>query len=109
MGLNFEKTPKFTADFETCTWLENETYVWAWACYNIDNNNFTYGNNIADFIEFCKYYHNPIVYMHNLKFDGEFIIYFLNTHRIQIYKRQKGSCKLYLYNFNKSTRNVLYN
>lgn len=80
MGLRFYDTPKFTADFETCTWLENETYVWAWATYNIDNKDFCYGNNIEDFMEFCKFYHNPIIYMHNLKFDGEFIIYFLNTH-----------------------------
>ena len=28
---------KFTADFETCTWLEDETYVWAWALCDIDN------------------------------------------------------------------------
>ena len=28
---------KFTADFETCTWLENETYVWAWATCEIGN------------------------------------------------------------------------
>ena len=28
---------KFTADFETATWLENETYVWAWAICEIGN------------------------------------------------------------------------
>ena len=96
MKINFEKTPKFTADFETCTWLDNETYVWAWATYNIDNKNFTYGNNIADFIEFCKYYHNPIIYMHNLKFDGEFIIYYLNTHGYK-YIKDKKDRKNYTY------------
>ena len=28
---------KYTADFETATWLENETYVWAWAVCEIGN------------------------------------------------------------------------
>ena len=28
---------KFTADFETATWLEDETYVWAWATCEIGN------------------------------------------------------------------------
>ena len=96
MKINFEKTPKFTADFETCTWLENESYVWLWATYNIDTKTFNYGNNIADFIEFCKYYHNPIIYMHNLKFDGEFIIYFLNTHGYK-YIKDKKDRKNYTY------------
>ena len=37
---------KFTADFETATWLENETYVWAWAICEIGNpDNFIYGKN----------------------------------------------------------------
>ena len=69
---------KFTADFETATWLENETYVWAWAICEIGNtNNLQIGNNIKDFINFCKNENNPIMYFHNLKFDGEFIIYYL--------------------------------
>lgn len=76
MGFNFKNTPKFVADFETCTWLENESYVWAWAVYDIDRKNFNYGTDIADFIEFCKYYHNPIIYMHNLKFDRRIHIVF---------------------------------
>ena len=67
---------KFTADFETATWLENETYVWAWATCEIGNNeNIEIGNNIETFIEFCKKEKNPIFYFHNLKFDGEFIIW----------------------------------
>lgn len=69
MKINFETVPKFTADFETCTWLDNETYVWAWATYNIDNGSFNYGTDIADFFELCKFYHNPIVFLHNLRFD----------------------------------------
>ena len=40
---------KYCADFETCTWLDNETYVWAWALCNINNpKNIEIGNNIFD-------------------------------------------------------------
>lgn len=100
MKINFEETPKFTADFETATWLDNETYVWAWATYNIDHGFFNYGNNIADFFELCKYYHNPIVYMHNLRFDrGIYHLVFKHAW-LFIYKRQKRQKELYLYNIN---------
>ena len=67
---------KFTADFETATWLPDETYVWAWATCEIGNEeNLTIGNNIETFIEFCKSQKNSEFYFHNLKFDGEFIIW----------------------------------
>lgn len=72
---------KFTADFETATWLENETFVWAWAVCEIGNeNNLIIGNEIETFIDLCRSEKNPIIYFHNLKFDGEFIIsYLLNN------------------------------
>ena len=67
---------KFTADFETATWLPDETYVWAWATCEIGNEeNLTIGNSIETFIEFCKSQKNSEFYFHNLKFDGEFIIW----------------------------------
>ena len=28
---------KYVGDFETCTWLKDETYVWAWAVCEIGN------------------------------------------------------------------------
>lgn len=69
---------KFTADFETCTWLENETYVWAWAVCEIGNeSNIVIDNNIKSFIDYCYFQKNSTFYFHNLKFDGEFIIYYL--------------------------------
>ena len=72
---------KFTADFETATWLENETWVWAWAVCEIGNEkNIIIDNNIDSFIRFCENEKNPILYFHNLKFDGEFIIYWCLTH-----------------------------
>lgn len=72
---------KFTADFETATWLEDETFVWAWATCEIGNEeNLTIDNNIDSFIEYCKQEKNATFYFHNLKFDGEFIIYWALTH-----------------------------
>lgn len=69
---------KFTADFETVTWLKNETYVWAWAICEIGNEeNIEFGNSIETFIEFCQKNNKSKIYFHNLKFDGEFIIYYL--------------------------------
>ena len=63
-------------DFETATWLENETYVWAWASCEIGNEeNLKIGNTIETFIDYCLENKNSIFYFHNLKFDGEFIIY----------------------------------
>lgn len=72
---------KFTGDFETATWLENETYVWAWAVCEIGNEeNIVINNTIDSFIEFVKKEKNSVWYFHNLKFDGEFIIYWAETH-----------------------------
>ena len=69
---------KFTADFETATWNENETWVWAWAVCEIGNpENIIIENNIESFIQFCKKQKNAVFYFHNLKFDSEFIIYYL--------------------------------
>lgn len=81
---------KYTADFETNTHEENVN-VWAWAVCEIGNpNNFKYGNDIKTFIEFCatknENYH---LYFHNLKFDGEFIIYYLLKNGYEYIKNKK--------------------
>ena len=69
---------RFTADFETSTWCEDETWVWAWSLCEIDNpENVEVGNSIESFFERIKKEDNPIIAFHNLKFDGEFIIYHL--------------------------------
>ncbi len=75
-----KKRKKWSCDFETCTWLEDETYVWAWAMCEIGNEENCYtGIDIKDFLWFCEYNENSIGYFHNLKFDGNFIIdYLLN-------------------------------
>ena len=69
---------RFTADFETSTWLSDESFVWAWAICEIGNvDNLRIGNSIKTFMELVEKEINPIILFHNLKFDGEFILYWL--------------------------------
>jgi hypothetical protein len=81
---------KFTADFETCTWLEDETYVWAWALCEIGNvENIRIGENIEEFFEEIQKEANPKVYFHNLKFDGSFLINWLYENSFELIKDSK--------------------
>lgn len=68
----------YVADFETTT-KETDCHVWAFAICEVGNkDNITTGTNIDDFMKWCEF--NPVnsmVYFHNLKFDGQFIIYWL--------------------------------
>ena len=87
---------KYTADFETSTpeWLskDSETRVWAWAICEIDNpENFIYGNNLDDFFGWCfrNKRKNDTLYFHNLRFDGEYIFYYLLTHGYEVVKDKK--------------------
>ena len=69
---------RFTADFETATHLDDETYVWAWALCDIENtDDVKVGNSIESFFNTIKYENSAYIYFHNLKFDGEFILYYL--------------------------------
>lgn len=69
---------RFTADFETSTWVDDETWVWAWALCDIeDPTKVEVGNSIESFFERIRKESNPYIYFHNLKFDGEFILYYL--------------------------------
>lgn len=81
---------RFTADFETATWLNNETFVWAWALCEIGNvENIKIGNNIDSFFEEIKKEVNPYIYFHNLKFDGEFILYYLMKNGYEHVEKQE--------------------
>lgn len=80
---------KFTGDFETATWLEDESFVWAWAVCEIGSENLKFGNSIDTFFEFCEAEKNPEIYFHNLKFDGEFIIYYLLSHGFEHIENRK--------------------
>ena len=70
----------FAADFETTT-DENDCRVWAYAVCNVDDyTRFEYGNSIEEFFDFCADPKiNYKVWFHNLKFDGSFIIAWLEA------------------------------
>ena len=81
---------KFTADFETTT-DPNDCRVWAYALCEIGNiDNFIYGNNINDFIDFCSdKKENYQLWFHNLKFDGEYIFNYLLNNGFEFVKDKK--------------------
>lgn len=65
----------WVCDFETLASNTEYTYVWAWGCYNMDNDDFQYGSEIKTFIEWCR--DKQKLYFHNLGFDVAFIIDYL--------------------------------
>lgn len=81
---------KYVADFETCVWLEDETYVWAYAICEIGNeDNIIIGNSLNEFMEFCKNSNNSTIYFHNLKFDGSFILNWCLENKYEYIKDKK--------------------
>lgn len=82
-GEVLEDVKKFTGDFETSTWEEDSSRVWAFALCDIDNEEIKIGTNIDDFIEILLKENNPVVYFHNLKFDGEFLINWAFRHNFK--------------------------
>ena len=72
------------ADFETKTkefYDENGyTEVWLWAISSCDGEIIAHGETLEGFMGFISKYNNFIIYFHNLKFDGMFILdYLLNN------------------------------
>ena len=72
----------FTADFETTSYEGQEsTEVWSVAINQIGREEVFVGHRIEDFFNyFRKLPGHHLVYFHNLKFDGKFIIHYLKTH-----------------------------
>jgi hypothetical protein len=80
---------KFTADFETTT-DPDDCRVWAYAISEIgDPDNFIYGNNIDEFMQWCELYHNPKVYFHNLKFDSQYVLSWLLSNNFEYIEDKK--------------------
>lgn len=68
---------RYSADFETTTDV-NDCRVWAWGLSTVEEfPEFQYGNDLSDFMDLLETLENPILYFHNLKFDGEFILCWL--------------------------------
>lgn len=73
------KRPILVADFET-TVDPDDVRVWAVCAVNVDTLLVDFiGNSIESFFEYLQD-KNTVVYFHNLKFDGEFILHYLLTH-----------------------------
>jgi hypothetical protein len=73
---------KFVADFETIVPKEDEenpeTRIWHWGVTEIGNPDFfSWGTDLDSFMDWCFYRKNTLLYFHNLRFDAEFIIYWL--------------------------------
>ena len=68
----------FVADFETTT-NAKDCRVWAWGICEVGNkDNISIGTTIDSFMNWCKKRKsNPKIFFHNLKFDGQFILYWL--------------------------------
>lgn len=66
---------RWVADFETTT-DPNDCRVWAWGIIDIDEQErFTWGKSIEEFLHFLENKsENGKIWMHNLKFDAQFII-----------------------------------
>ena len=78
------------ADFETTT-LEEDCRVWAYGICEIGNpDNFIYGNDIDDFMRICAdKQENSTYYFHNLAFDGDFILYWLERNNFEHVKDKR--------------------
>lgn len=82
----------YSADFETTTIAPAS--VWVWGICEIENiDNFIYGENIEEFINFFKFHNDNVntAYFHNMKFDGSFIIDFLLKNGY-IWKEKNSVC-----------------
>ena len=83
---DFSKNTRFYAcDFETTTSsiAKDHTSVWSFAVDEIGEFQPEIFGGISDFFDFCGDPYRGIdkrMYFHNLKFDGEFIIYWCLTH-----------------------------
>lgn len=75
----FTDMQKYMADFETTT-TPDDLRVWAWCLVDIETSCVVNtGNNINSFFDYLSS-ENSVVYFHNLKFDGEFLLHYLLTH-----------------------------
>lgn len=72
---------EYVADFETTT-NPDDCRVWAWGVVNIDTEKFWHGTNIDSFFKFIEEYIGDY-YFHNLKFDGQFLLYWLFHHEFR--------------------------
>ena len=69
----------YVADFET-TIYPGQTFTEVWAaaiCSGSEEEDGVVFNNLPEFLEYCFTLQDPIIYFHNLAFDGQFILAYL--------------------------------
>ena len=86
----------FVADFETTT-NPDDCRVWAYAICEVGNSeNVIVGTTIDEFMAWCRdSKENHTILFHNLKFDGQFIMYYLFhngfTHTVSPYEKASNT------------------
>lgn len=100
MSQSVMKNKIFAADFETTVWSpeviaqrgeQKRTDVWAYIICELWSDDVKIGNNIAEFMDIILSTErkSDIIYFHNLKFDGSFIIDWLLKHGFKFNRTDK--------------------
>lgn len=81
--MNRRKLSFHVADFETTVYEGQEnTEVWCAGIVELNTEDAHIFNNIDSFVKYCLSLDNPCIFLHNLKFDGHFLLdYFLRVKR----------------------------
>ena len=79
VGKKPTKTRIFVSDFETTVYSgQTTTEVWAAACVELHTENVQIFHSLEEWFNYlASFRENIIVYFHNLKFDGEFVLSYL--------------------------------
>lgn len=80
----------FSCDFETTT-DPNDCRVWGYGIHAVGKDDFICGNSLDNFMAWCRLHPKATLYFHNLKFDGEFIIHWLLSHKFQHVKDKRDN------------------
>lgn len=79
----------FTLDLETTTDI-NDCRAWAWGVCEIGNpDNFHYGNDLDSLFTFMKDADNSSFFIHNMKFDSDFLFVYMFEHGFTHVKDKK--------------------
>lgn len=80
----------FSCDFETTT-DPDDCRVWGYGIHAVGKDVFICGNSLDNFMKWCRLQPKATLYFHNLKFDGEFIIHWLLSHKFQHKKNKRNN------------------
>jgi len=100
------KQELYVADFETTT-DEKDCRVWGWGLTALKKDYLKINNSIQSFLNHISMLKNPVIYFHNLKFDSEFILYYLLSNNYEFVKNPKD-LKHKSFNCLKTDTGVIY-